>query len=141
MRISDWSSDVCSSDLAVAAGEWIALLDADDAFEAERLARLVPLAGQCGADLLADNLLLEDEEGRTEAMLAPAETADCAPVSAAAFLPGNLPDPAHPRKSYGFLKPLLSRAFLQRHGLRGSEERRVGKECVSTFRSWWSAST
>src|SRR3546814_13154858 len=117
MRISDWSSDVCSSDLAVAAGEWIALLDADDAFEAERLARLVPLAGQCGADLLADNLLLEDEEGRTEAMLAPAETADCAPVSAAAFLLGNLPDPAHPRKSYGFLKPLLSRASLPRHGL------------------------
>src|SRR3546814_18026546 len=128
MRISDWSSDVCSSDLAVAAGEWIALLDADDAFEAERLARLVPLAGQCGADLLADNLLLEDEEGRTEAMLAPAATADCAPVSAAAFLLGNLPDPAHPRKRYGFLKPLLSR----------SEERRVGKECVMTCRSRWS---
>src|SRR3546814_4891239 len=93
MRISDWSSDVCSSDLlaagdlrvsvisggrnrgpagarnlglAVAAGEWIALLDADDAFEPERLARLVPLARQCGADMLADNLLLESDDGGTE---------------------------------------------------------------------------
>src|SRR3546814_2800168 len=113
MRISDWSSDVCSSDLlaagdlrvsvisggrnrgpagarnlglAVAAGEWIALLDADDAFEPERLARLVPLARQCGADMLADNLLLESDDGGTEPMLAPSEAASCAPMSAADFL-------------------------------------------------------
>src|SRR5690606_14439691 len=99
-----------------------------DAFEAERLARLVPLAGQCGADLLADNLLLEGEDGRTEAMLAPAETADCTPVSAADFLLGNLPDPAHPRKSYGFLKPLVSHAFLQRHGLRYDEGLRFAED-------------
>src|SRR3546814_15424954 len=61
-------------------------------------------------------------------MLAPAEAADCAPVSAAAFLLGNLPDPAHPRKSYGFLKPLLSRAFLQHHGLRYDEELRFAED-------------
>src|SRR3546814_14361438 len=73
-------------------------------------------------------LFRSDEEGRTEAMLAPAETADCAPVSAAAFLLGNLPDPAHPRKSYGFLKPLLSRAFLQRHGFRYDEELRLAED-------------
>src|SRR3546814_8972569 len=108
MRISDWSSDVCSSDL--------------DAFEPERLARLVPLARQCGADMLADNLLLESDDGGTEPMLAPSEAASCAPMSAADFLLGNLPDPEHPRKSYGFLKPLIARSFLERHGLRRSEE-------------------
>src|SRR3546814_125284 len=52
--------------LAVAAGEWIALLDADDAFEPERLARLVPLARQCGADMLADNPLPESGDGGTQ---------------------------------------------------------------------------
>src|SRR3546814_1206507 len=113
----------------------------------------------------------------------------CAPMSAADFLLGDLPDPEHPRKSYGFLKPLIARSFLERHGLRydedlrvaedfafyltcfaagarfylaqqplyryrlrddsltalhsiedlrRSEERRVGKECVSTCRSRWS---
>jgi succinoglycan biosynthesis protein ExoO/succinoglycan biosynthesis protein ExoU len=114
--------------LAAAAGEWIALLDADDAFEAERLARLVPLARQCGADLLADNLLLEDADGQSEPMLPPSETASCAPMSAADFLLGNLPDPAHPRKSYGFLKPLIARAFLQRHGLRYDEGLRFAED-------------
>jgi glycosyltransferase involved in cell wall biosynthesis len=114
--------------LADASGEWIALLDADDAFEAERLNRLVPLARDCRADLLADNLLLEDEDGRTEPMLPPSETASCAPMSAAEFLLGNLPDPARPRKSYGFLKPLISRDFLLRHELRYDEGLRFAED-------------
>src|SRR3546814_16416307 len=105
--------------------------------------------------MLADNLLLESDDGGTEPMLAPSEAASCAPMSAADFLLGNLPDPEHPRKSYGFLKPLIARSFLERHGLRyaedlrfaeafafhltcfRSEERRVGTECVSTCRSRW----
>ncbi|MGF1630921.1 MAG: glycosyltransferase family 2 protein [Kiloniellaceae bacterium] len=114
--------------LAGATGDWIALLDADDAFEAERLTQLVEMARDCGADLLADNLLLEDEDGRTEPMLPPSETGSCAPMSAAEFLLGNLPDPARPRKSYGFLKPLMSRDFLLRHGLRYDEELRFAED-------------
>ncbi|NIA67647.1 glycosyltransferase family 2 protein [Pelagibius litoralis] len=114
--------------LGAAKGEWIALLDADDAFEAERLGRLVGLARDCGADLLADNLWLEEEEGVTEAMLPLSEAASCAPITAADFLRGNLPDPKRPRKSYGFLKPLMSRAFLERHHLRYDESLRFAED-------------
>ena len=114
--------------LAAARGEWIALLDSDDAFEADRLATLVALAREHEADMLADNLLLEDEDGATEPMLPLAETVGCAPVSAADFLLGNLPDPTRPRKSYGFLKPMIARAFLQRHGLRYDEELRFAED-------------
>lgn len=113
---------------AAAAGEWVALLDADDAFEPERLAHLVTLARHCGADLLADNLLLEAMDGRSEPMLPPAERPDCTPITAADFLLGNLPDRANPRKSYGFLKPIIARRFLQRHGLRYDETLRFAED-------------
>src|SRR3546814_5926738 len=69
MRISDWSSDVCSSDLALRAAQHLDALDVEDLGAAE----------EGGADI---DLVVEDA-GR-------------------------------------------------------SEERRVGKECVSTCRSRWS---
>lgn len=114
--------------LEAARGQWIALLDADDAFEPERLARLTGVARECGADLLADNLLLEDDGGRAAPMLPPGEVANCAPISPAQFLLGNLPDPARPRKSYGFLKPLLCRAFLEAKNLRYDETLRFAED-------------
>lgn len=113
---------------AAAAGAWIALLDADDAFEPRRLECLVQVAEACGADLLADNLLLEGEDGRVEPMLAAAETAESERVSAADFLLGNLPDPERPRKSYGFLKPIFRREFLAAQGLRYDEELRFAED-------------
>src|SRR3546814_4226280 len=84
MRISNWSSDVCSSDLIDAEGRF----DLDDTwrwgFEANRT---------------TDDTYL---------------------------------------RAYDFddSRTLESEAFLE--GLKRSEERRVGKECVSTCRSRWS---
>jgi len=46
--------------LAAAAGEWIALLDADDEFAPSRLEGLVAEAEARGLDALADNLQLVD---------------------------------------------------------------------------------
>ncbi|WP_420348110.1 glycosyltransferase family 2 protein [Pelagibius sp.] len=111
-----------------AQGDWIALLDADDAFEPGRLARLTALARDCSADLVADNLLLEDEAGNLEPMLPAGEVASCAPITAADFLRGNLPDPKRPRRSYGFLKPLISRRFLARQALRYEESLRFAED-------------
>lgn len=114
--------------LAEAQGVWIALLDADDAFEPDRLSRLVGIAQDTGADLLADNLLLEDETGYSEAMLPLSEAASCAPITSSDFLRGNLPDPKHPRKSYGFLKPLIARQFLEENGLCYDEDLRFAED-------------
>src|SRR3546814_10744393 len=91
MRISDWSSDVCSSDLANAGGRYIHKRDQhpspiDPNFTG---------AGRC----------LTDEDGI---------------YRFTTIKPGPYPWKNH------------------RNAWRRSEERRVGKECVSTCRSRWS---
>src|SRR3546814_20589791 len=89
MRISDWSSDVCSSDLS----------------DKPTSLRISPLQGR------------EGEPG--------------------------LPKTKRPRKSAGacvsniFRPRLTRRSALGNRRDRRSEERRVGKECVSTCRSRW----
>src|SRR3546814_18603742 len=94
MRISDWSSDVCSSDLAHIALATTALQSLDLA-----QVELIPAAQPWQRSPLASN-----GEQRLAVL--------------------NLAIRAHPG--------------LRIHPLERSEERRVGKECVSTCRSRWS---
>src|SRR3546814_20879120 len=50
--------------MAAARGNWLALLDADDGFAPDRLARLVALGEARGADIVVDNLRLVTAKGR-----------------------------------------------------------------------------
>src|SRR3546814_17737134 len=95
MRISDWSSDVCSSDLAI------------DPNAAKRQARIEASirANNSFASVAEELIEKKTREGLAEPTLA---------------------------KMRWFVK-LLGGDFGKR-----SEERRVGKECVSTCRSRWS---
>src|SRR3546814_2446106 len=92
MRISDWSSDVCSSDLAAASHQRATAAWANGVFADEIVP--VPVPQKPG-----DPLMFSHDEGYR-----PDATAE----------------------SLATLRPLRS------------EERRVGKECVSTCRSRWS---
>src|SRR3546814_18004169 len=95
MRISDWSSDVCSSDLI------------QTAQESERiLARYKRLGWRVDPIMCAR----QKEPQRSP----PAQGRECSPFRFA--------------QAKGF--------FIT--GYQRSEERRVGKECVSTCRSRWS---
>src|SRR3546814_5659531 len=99
MRISDWSSDVCSSDLLGAGVDLLAALD--------------PLG------FLARHI---------------------------AFVEGDLAVRRHvdidaPALALRSSDELVAREIFARrddHDIARSEERRVGKECVSTCRSRWS---
>src|SRR3546814_14673614 len=97
MRISDWSSDVCSSDLLV--GSVVLLLDDVGGLLGGRLGdgHLAPL-GDVRTGLASATRPLEEDRGRG--------------------VPRTYRAGPGPRDS--------------------SEERRVGKECVSTCRSRWS---
>src|SRR3546814_12832396 len=94
MRISDWSSDVCSSDLHEILAQHR---------QRTRLAR----AGEIGVGALEPALVGEDRKARGAARCI--------------------------GRGVGGGIEILSDQSLGR-----SEERRVGKECVSTCRSRWS---
>src|SRR3546814_20324495 len=86
MRISDWSSDVCSSDLLVIDGKRIKVTAERDPAKLPHAANGVDIALECTG-------FFTDRESASKHLSA---------------------------------------------GAKRSEERRVGKECVSTCRSWWS---
>src|SRR3546814_20257085 len=99
MRISDWSSDVCSSDL-----RWALL--ASTALDPGRSARHCWLMAE---ETDFSSLSFEDALKRLEAIVQQLESGDV---------------------------PLDQSITLYAEGR--SEERRVGKECVSPCRSRWS---
>src|SRR3546814_15914956 len=106
MRISDWSSDVCSSDLK------LAVLSAE-----------APMSSPVITDGSAFYQL--QEEMRT--------AFECTVV--------DLPRAMlvqHPRLSSEIQIAVLVTELTLAAARDRSEERRVGKECVSTFRSWLS---
>src|SRR3546814_15677721 len=95
MRISDWSSDVCSSDLSIAL--------------AHRL-RELPL-----------------RVGRLKTGTPPRIDGKSVDFSVMTEQPGDTPIPV-----------MSFMGNKEQHPRQRSEERRVGKECVSTCRSRWS---
>src|SRR3546814_13920538 len=111
MRISDWSSDVCSSDLPAGCA---------DADAVVRRLLLRGLSAVCvhlplGADARDEDRLRTSAKGAHDVQESQSDP------------------PWHGRPVDG------DHAFRSRQRRRGrrSEERRVGKECVSTFRSRW----
>src|SRR3546814_20228610 len=103
MRISDWSSDVCSSDLAILAREIDdqarETQDLDVLQFADHLANQLDTLVECELRVLGDVAADRDDQFRV-----------------------------HLRRTLDDVEVTEGR----------SEERRVGKECVSTCRSrWW----
>ncbi len=115
-----------------AQGDWVAVLDADDAYAPDRLARLIEAAERHGVDMVADNLDYIDA-GVTQA------GGDFGTVLRTAF------DPAQPDRvigkaelvagadsfgafDYGILKPVIRRAFVQAHALAYHEASRLAED-------------
>src|SRR3546814_15278794 len=133
MRISDWSSDVCSSDLVVDGEDWIAL----------RL--YIGAGGECKCRISAVGTGADAIRGRAcgteqiivvsinEFGIATAEDVDVVARNQRGLCGRNAS--VNSQRSGGGAAQQTER---DRKGRRRSEERRVGKECVSTCRSRWS---
>lgn len=130
--------------IAAAKGRWIALLDADDTFEPGRLAALIALAEEQKADLVADNLMLVDQaSGSAMPMMEPGFLTAPRAIDLPEFIARNISTPDAPRTNYGFLKPLMRRAFLAQHGLHYDEKVRFAEDfalyvdCLRAGAQWW----
>jgi succinoglycan biosynthesis protein ExoO len=105
-----------------ARGRWFAVLDADDVYRPERLARLIEAAETAGVEMAADNPLYYDS------------TADCAvqtafDLDAAAWTAtkADLAANSNPFGTFdfGILKPVVRRDFLLQQAIRYYEDARL----------------
>lgn len=108
-----------------ATGEWIAILDADDAFRPDRLGRLVEAAEMAGADIAFDNLTLFDDHAGIETGPALPVTAE---VRALTFRDVIESERAISPFRLGFLKPLIRRSFLVENGITYDPELRSAED-------------
>lgn len=113
--------------LAAARGDWLALLDADDKFEPDRLTRLISLGESRQADIVFDNLRYVAADGDDKGLALPAaDRLFVEPLTAATFVRRNLF--LTPSFKLGYLKPLFRRRFVEQHGLRQDETLRIAED-------------
>jgi succinoglycan biosynthesis protein ExoU len=115
--------------LDIAQSPLVCVLDADDYFLPRRIARLFE-SSRGDWDMLADDIIILPE-GSDEGMAAP--LCEAAPTERGlldleTLVLGNIGQPDRHRRELGFLKPLMKRSFLDRHGLRYDDRLRLGED-------------
>lgn len=110
-------------------GDWIALLDADDAWLPDRLARLLAASGD--ADLVCDDLLIGQEANATAAN--GRQWSFLSWINLSIKAPRRVTTVLFVRHDLGLLKPLIRRSFLNRQGVRYDPSLRVAEDFYFYF--------
>lgn len=115
--------------LDAATAPWFCVLDSDDFMRPGRLAALLKESSK-GYDLVADDLL-QMETGADPATARPlwfrgaAEPQD---INLEQFICANISQPGRPRGELGFIKPLIRRSLMDKHGIRYNTSMRLGED-------------
>jgi succinoglycan biosynthesis protein ExoU len=115
--------------LAASRSPCICLLDSDDYFLPGRIALL--LHADIGEwDMLADDIIIVPESVESGRLaLAGMETPQTSMLlDLAPFVMANISQPGRPRGEWGFVKPLVKRAFLDKHDLKYDEKLRLAED-------------
>lgn len=114
--------------LAHSAAPYFCILDADDYMLPGRMARLLASA-EGGWDLIADDMIILPQADAARLSFSLTRNGDAARyLDLQRFVLGNISRPGRPRGELGFLKPVVSRAFMSRHGLLYDEQLRLGED-------------
>ena len=116
--------------LAATQARFVAPLDSDDFMEPGRLSKLRAIAESGAWDFVADDLynVPEDAPDGPRHRLWSQEVIGIQELDFQMFVRGNLSRLHGGRGELGFIKPLISNAFLQEHALRYEESMRLGED-------------
>src|SRR5262249_4994677 len=111
--------------LDAATGEWVAVLDADDAWRPERLERMLAAAAPTGAEPVAANHTLFDGEPQQGVGGTLPPVAGCHPLTAALLVANHRQDSP---MGLGLIKPLIARRAIIEYGIRYDETLRYTED-------------
>ncbi len=114
--------------LAEASGQWIAVLDADDAVHPDRLQRMIARAERAGADIVVDNLEVKTADGVSRPMFPRDELQRIGEMDLETFILSNRL--FRSKHNFGYMKPVFSNAFIRSKDLRYDETLRIGEDFV-----------
>jgi succinoglycan biosynthesis protein ExoO len=117
--------------ILIAAGDWIAVLDADDRYSSDRLEVMIGAAERTGADIVLDNQFIVDPISKRVVFLAfepPQE--DFALLTFTDFLHNTQSDTFF---DFGYLKPVIRRGWLIANEIKYQEQLRLGEDLMLLF--------
>lgn len=113
--------------LALARGTWFAVLDSDDLYHPRRLAQLIGHAERHGLDIVADDLLLfQDDESAPPHRFLTRRSDRAHELGIADYLADTVMFGRAP--NLGFLKPVIRRSALVAHDLRYDPSLRIAED-------------
>jgi succinoglycan biosynthesis protein ExoO len=113
-----------------ASGEWIALLDADDFYSRNRLKNLIKIAEKNELDIVADNIVYVDNDGKNPVGAVREEKSSCILriIKTAEFIENDFP--SKDGFKYGYLKPIMRRSFIMDKKVKYDETVRLGEDFI-----------